>query len=361
MLRQDVVSAARNRGLALERVGLAPLVKPHHHDGCAVAAHDAGLANELRLAFLEGDRIHHRLALQTFEPGYQHRELRGVDHHRHTRDVRLSHQQVEKRHHSGLRVEQAFVHVDVDDLGTVLDLIARDRERPGKIAGLDQLAKARRAGDVGALADIHEWNFRRERERFETREPKPRRDPRDWARRLAGDRAHDGPDVFGRAAAAAADDVDETGGGEFLDLCTHHRGALVISPERVWQAGVGIGADQRVGDLRHLGDVGPQLAGAERTVRNRVPERGRGLPREQASGTIGDGARDHDRHTRTALLANIRNRVERRLGVERVENGLDQQDVGAAVEQPADLLRVSGAQLIEGDCPETRVGYVRRD
>ena len=56
------------------------------------------------------------------------------------------------------RIEQAFVHVDVDDLRAVLDLIARDGERCGVVAGRDQLAELRRAGDVGALADIHEWN-----------------------------------------------------------------------------------------------------------------------------------------------------------------------------------------------------------
>ena len=38
---QDVVGARGDRRLALERVGLALLVERHHHDGGAVAAHDA--------------------------------------------------------------------------------------------------------------------------------------------------------------------------------------------------------------------------------------------------------------------------------------------------------------------------------
>ena len=40
-------------------------------------------------------------------------------------------------------------------------------------------------------------------------------------------------------------------------------------------------------------------------------------------------------------------REQRRLGIERVENGFDQQQVGAAVEQAAHLLAVGGAQLVE--------------
>ena len=37
------------------------------------------------------------------------------------------------------RVEQALVHVDVDDLRAARDLLARDRERAGVIAGLISL------------------------------------------------------------------------------------------------------------------------------------------------------------------------------------------------------------------------------
>ena len=59
------------------------------------------------------------------------------------------------------RIEQAFVHVDVDHLRAVLDLVARDRERRVVVARRDQLAEFRRAGDVGALADIDERDLRR--------------------------------------------------------------------------------------------------------------------------------------------------------------------------------------------------------
>ena len=53
--------------------------------------------------------------------------------------------------------------------------------------------------------------------------------------------------------------------------------------------------------------------------------------------------------------------VDRGLGVERVEDGLDQQQIGAAVDQPAHLLAIGGAQLVEGDGAEAGIGNVRRD
>ena len=52
---------------------------------------------------------------------------------------------------------------------------------------------------------------------------------------------------------------------------------------------------------------------------------------------------------------------DRRLGVERVEDRLDQQQVGAAVDQPARLLAIGRAQFVEGDGAEARIADVGRD
>ena len=53
--------------------------------------------------------------------------------------------------------------------------------------------------------------------------------------------------------------------------------------------------------------------------------------------------------------------VERGLGVERVEDGFDQQQVGAAVEQAVDLFAVGLAQIVEGDGAVAGIGNVGRD
>ena len=59
--------------------------------------------------------------------------------------------------------------------------------------------------------------------------------------------------------------------------------------------------------------------------------------------------------------ADFGDRVERRLGVERVEDGLDQQQIGAAVEQAVDLLAIGLAQIVEGDGAVAGIGNVGRD
>jgi hypothetical protein len=51
---------------------------------------------------------------------------------------------------------------------------------------------------------------------------------------------------------------------------------------------------------------------------------------------------------------------QRRLGVQRVEDGLDQQQVGAALDQAA-AASCNRHQLVEGDVAEAGVVHVRRD
>ena len=116
--------------------------------------------------------------------------------------------------------------------------------------------------------------------------------------------------------------------------------------------------------------MGAHLARAERAIQahgdrigvlDRIPERRRRLPRQQAARAVGDGAGNHHRQVEAALGAGFRDRVDRGLGVERVEDGFDQQQVRAAVDQAFDLLAIGGAQLVEADGAEAGIAHVRRD
>ena len=82
---------------------------------------------------------------------------------------------LQERRHRLLRIEHRLVHVDVDHLRAVLHLLARDRERAGVVAGEDQAREGLRAGDVGALADVHEERLLVDVERLEARRGAARR------------------------------------------------------------------------------------------------------------------------------------------------------------------------------------------
>ena len=163
-----------------------------------------------------------------------------------------------------------------------------------------------------------------------------------------------------RRAAAAADDVDEPGVGE---LGQDRRGLvwrLVVATERVRQAGVRVRADQRVGHRRQLLDVRTHVGAAERAVEadrqrigmsDRLPERRGGLARQRATGAIGDGAGDHQRRVDAGLGSVTTCGPDGCLGVERVEDRLDQQHVDATVDETGDLLAIRIGDVAERHRP----------
>src|SRR5690606_40162561 len=72
-------------------------------------------------------------------------KFRRIDHHRYASDIRLGGDQVEEVDHRPFRIDQALVHVDIDDLGAVFHLVAGDDERCRIIAGSDQLTEDRKS------------------------------------------------------------------------------------------------------------------------------------------------------------------------------------------------------------------------
>ncbi len=133
------------------------------------------MMQERLLAFLQRDGVHQRLALHAFQARLDDLPFGRVDHDRNAGNVGLGGDEVEVFDHRLLGVDEALVHVDVDDLRAVFDLVAGDIERCGVIACGDQLAELGGARDVRPLADIDEGDVLRQREGLEAGEAHQRR------------------------------------------------------------------------------------------------------------------------------------------------------------------------------------------
>ena len=246
--------------LAFGGIGLAPLVEGHDDRRRAVAPDQSGLADERLFAFLEADRIDDALALNAFEPGLDDRPVGRVDHHGHPAYVRFGGDQVEEPDHRRFRIEQPLVHVDVDDLGAVLDLLAGDVERRFEVALPDEPGEPRGARDVGPLSHVDEQGGGFDGEGLETAQAAHRRAARGRAGGQAGDRVGDGFDMRRGGPAAAAHQVDEAGLGELPQYRPHLFRRLVVSAEGVGKAGVGVAADEGLAAARDLLDMRTQSA-----------------------------------------------------------------------------------------------------
>ena len=384
---EDAVGAFADADLLSECCRLAILIERHHHDGGAILEHLARVFAEQVLAAFERDGVHDALALKAFQAGLDDFPLGGVHHEGSLRDLRFAAKQLEEARHGCDAINHPFVHADVDDVGPVLDLLAGDGDGLVVFPFLDQLRELRRTGDVRALANHHELadllceRLRAgETQRLGCNGGCARRNAtepfgagflgREVARMPAFECLRDGSDVLGCVAAAAAGDVDESALRKLAEETAHVLRLQIEAGcrKRIGQTSVRIAGDGGVGLRREFGEKRPHQVRAERTVQadrqrlhvfHRVPIRLNGLRRDHRLATASDGGRNRDRKNDLIRVEHFLDRHESRLGVERIEDGLHQQEVRAACNQCADLLDVGRLHLVERANAEARIVRIR--
>jgi proteasome accessory factor B len=180
----------------------------------------------------------------------------------------------------------------------------------------------------------------------------------------------DGADMIGRAPAAAADDVEEPRLRPLLDLLGHLIRRHVVTAHLVGQPGVRMKGGVGLGDTRHILDMRSEQIRAQGAVESdregldvakAVVKGFDGLAGEGAPGGVRNRARDHDRQDDAVFLEDLIDRERGGLGVERVEDGLDQDDVDIRGDERSGRLGIDLDKLVEIRVACARVVDVRRD
>ena len=156
LVHQHPISALANADLALKGVGLAFLVKGHDDSGRAIALDQTRLAFEFVQTLFHADGVDNAFALYAAQTRFDHLPLGGINHHWHFGNVRLARHQIEKFDHGRLAVEHGLVHIHINDLRAVLNLLARHGQRVFVLATQNHAGKSFRARDIGTLANINE-------------------------------------------------------------------------------------------------------------------------------------------------------------------------------------------------------------
>ena len=171
-------------------------------------------------------------------------------------------------------------------------------------------------------------------------------------------------DMRRRGAATAAHHVKKPRLRKVLQDLGHVGWRLIIAAKFIGQAGIRVQTDEGVGDTGQVFDIRPQIVRAQRAIEpdeqrfgmtNGVPERFGGLAGQGAPAAVRDRAGNHHRHPFPGGLEEFFYRVNGRLAVQRIEDGFDQQQVGAAIQQTLDRFGVTRLQFGERDIPETWV------
>ena len=347
---QNFPGALANGHATFVGIGLAFFVEGHDHRGGTIAHHQPGPAAEFLFAILEADGIDHTLALDALQPGLDDIPTGRIDHHRHARYFRIAGQHVQELAHGADRLEHGVVHVHVDDLSPTAHLLAAHFQGGLGFAFADQACKSLAAGHVGALAHVDEERVFIDVQRFEPGQESALAFFRHLARLDVLDGFGDSLDIGRRGAAATTDNIQQSSLGEFRKNRRHLVGRFVVTTQFVGQARVGVGRNQGVGRPADFFDKGPHGRGAQGAIQTEYrgvgvaqgdPEGLRSLPRQRAATGVGDGAGNPHRHVVQAALAqNFTHGVDCRLGVQRIKNRLDHEDVGAAVQQRLGLITV---------------------
>jgi hypothetical protein len=276
---------------------------------------------------------------------------------------------VQKRGHGLLGIEHGFVHVDVDDLRAVFDLLPAT----ASAASYSPLRiSLENFGEPVTLvrSPMLTKRVRAQHQRLESAEARVALGFGENVRRQAAHRFGDGADVRGRRAAASAGDIQPAVRAKSRKSAAIDSGVSSNPPKALGSPAFGwqlmwIGARCESSSmygricLRAEGavDAHAQQSMCETEIQNAstvCPESVRPLWSTMVTETM----------TGTRLPGLLRlyslDGEERGLGIQRVEDGFEQQQIGAAFHQAARLFVIHFAQFVERDAARGGAVHVLR-
>ena len=128
LIYQNAICPFAHLNLATVRIGLPLLVKSHDDDCRSKLLHLTGVRYKDLLSFLQGNRVDDTFSLHTFQSGTYHFPLGRVNHNGHTGYFRFRSHQIQEGSHLLCGIQQAIVHIHVDDQSAVFHLLAGYRQ-----------------------------------------------------------------------------------------------------------------------------------------------------------------------------------------------------------------------------------------
>ena len=155
-LSEQSVGARAYLFASRECIGLTVFVKSHHNHGGTHLFHIFGMAEKHLFTLFQTYRIDNAFALQTFQPGFNHRPFRRVNHHRHFRHIRLCCQKTQKMGHFRFGIKHGIVHINIYHLSSRFHLRHSDAYRLVVVFLVDKTQKLPTSRHITTLSDVYE-------------------------------------------------------------------------------------------------------------------------------------------------------------------------------------------------------------
>ena len=168
---QNAISPFTNLNLTGKSIRLPFFIKGHHNHGSPVLFHHTGMLDKDFFPFFQGNGINDTLTLHTFQSRKNDIPFRRINHHGYTGNIRFRSNQIQEGGHLGCRIQQAVIHVHINNLRTVFHLLTGNGKRFVIFLLINQPEKFTRTGHIASFAYIHKVYFRRNFKQFQTRQP----------------------------------------------------------------------------------------------------------------------------------------------------------------------------------------------
>ena len=372
---QEVIGTPGNLDTSLIGSGLSHFIEAHHHDGGTIAHHITCMGEENFFTLLQGDGIHDTFTLTALQSGKNHIPLRGVYHHRHLGNLRFCRYHIEEIHHFCLGIQQSVVHIHVHHGCTICHLLTGNTDGFLITFLINQSQELPTTSHVTAFAYVNEaagiyrqTNGIIHLQQVQTREPHILRLLHHLMRFLTLSTSGIVSDEFRTGSTAAADDVDDALIDKLGYLGSHRLSRLVILSHLVRQSCIRMGTNIIRCNLCQMLDERFHLGSTEGTVHtyreNRIRrERGQesihGLTAQCSASQITHRKTDHNRQLYPMLLHHGDGSINHSLAVERIEDGLDEDDISTTFDETIHLFADISEKFIIRNLPGGRITDVR--
>ena len=112
---------------------------------------------EQLLTNLQTDGVNNWLSLAPLQSCHNNLKLRCIKHEWHFRYLGLGHSNLHKLLHSSKAIEQTIVHIDVNDVSSVLNLLLCNVHRCSVVAFHHQLLESDRSRNITTLSNVQKW------------------------------------------------------------------------------------------------------------------------------------------------------------------------------------------------------------
>ena len=144
-IHKNVITALAYTNLLILGRGLPKLVESHHYYRRSVLLQQCCMLNKQSLSHLQRDTVHDGLALAPLQSSKHDLKLRRVQHKWNLSYLRLRHRYLHKLLHRHQPVQHAIVHIDVNHMCTIRDLLLSHIHRLHVLPSDDHLLECNRS------------------------------------------------------------------------------------------------------------------------------------------------------------------------------------------------------------------------